>query len=250
MGKQKFFTPEMGQRLREIRLKAGLSQDDVAERMGLVGKGRRIEIWRLERAQSVSPSLEKIARYLRACGAMWYQFDDLLNKLEPVPIPTHAIEQTEFKPEIKARIVRATRTQVDEFQKKLAYPLRPTKPEAPAKQAGSVAGFRNYRTAINIIEQAVNQILAPTKTSVMGYVWYKALARDFLGILWHRAQKPEGRAELQQAMPKLPQSLIERFEKRVKKWENYQLDSEIIGKIQAEVVSRFFRFLAEEPQML
>jgi len=34
------FTPEMGTRLREIRLKVGLSQDAVAERMGLVGKGR------------------------------------------------------------------------------------------------------------------------------------------------------------------------------------------------------------------
>jgi len=226
-------------------VKARLTQQEVAERMGLVGKLRRKKIERLEQGKSINPTLSTVARYLRACGARWEAFTDLLHKLEPIPIPTHAIEQTEFKPEVKERIVRATKTQIDEFQKKLAYPLRPTKPEAPAKQAASVARLRNYRTAINIIEQAVNQILAPTQTSVMGYLWYKALARDFLGILWHRAQKPEGKAELQQAMPKLPQSLIERFEKRVKKWEHYQLDPEIIGKIQAEVVSRFYKLLGQ-----
>ena len=36
-----FFTPEMGFRLREIQVPAGLTQDEVGARMGMAGKGQR-----------------------------------------------------------------------------------------------------------------------------------------------------------------------------------------------------------------
>ena len=47
-----FFTPEMGSWLREIRVQAGLNQDEVAARMGVTGKGRSDELTADERGRT------------------------------------------------------------------------------------------------------------------------------------------------------------------------------------------------------
>ena len=76
--RQVFFTVEMGARLRKLRLSKGLSQDKVAERIGLRGKGRWNLIARLERGELGEPRLSTITYYLKACGALFSEFYDLL----------------------------------------------------------------------------------------------------------------------------------------------------------------------------
>jgi len=76
MPKRGFFTPEMGTRLRRIRTQRGLTQ--VAGRMGLKGKSRWSFISRLEQGAIKGPSLDTVTRYLRACGAQFFEFYDLL----------------------------------------------------------------------------------------------------------------------------------------------------------------------------
>ncbi|UCG42914.1 MAG: helix-turn-helix domain-containing protein, partial [candidate division WOR-3 bacterium] len=49
-------TPELGQRLRELRLKAGLTQQQVAVLMGRKGKGGHSIVGRLEAGRVPSPS--------------------------------------------------------------------------------------------------------------------------------------------------------------------------------------------------
>jgi len=55
----------MGQRLKEIRVKAGLTQDEVAERMGLTGKLRRREIERLDLEIIGKIQAEVVSRFFR-----------------------------------------------------------------------------------------------------------------------------------------------------------------------------------------
>ena len=72
------FTPEMGARLRELRLKAGLSQEMLAATMGSRCKGSHRIVSRLENAKMANPGIGLVADYLRACRAGFADIGDLL----------------------------------------------------------------------------------------------------------------------------------------------------------------------------
>jgi len=71
---------ELGRRLRECRVKAGLTQQMLATAMGRQGKGSHHVAGRLERGEVPYPSLGLIADYLRACRV---GFADILVVLDP-----------------------------------------------------------------------------------------------------------------------------------------------------------------------
>ena len=64
MQEPRSFTLEMGQRLKGLRISARLSQDELADRIGLTGPARKTGIWRLETGRIRNPSLRTINRYL------------------------------------------------------------------------------------------------------------------------------------------------------------------------------------------
>jgi transcriptional regulator with XRE-family HTH domain len=74
MAKNTFvFTKEMADILSKIRKKAGLSQTEIAERIGLSSKSFAY-ISFLENGKIKNPSLGAILPYLRACGESWTEF--------------------------------------------------------------------------------------------------------------------------------------------------------------------------------
>ena len=82
---KRFFTPEMAARLKELRVKSGLTQDQVGQRLGLQGRDRRSFVSRLERGKEPNPALSTIVRFLHACGARMSALSDLLDRIEPLP---------------------------------------------------------------------------------------------------------------------------------------------------------------------
>jgi len=78
MPSKPFFTMEMGIRLRQLRARKGLSQSELAVRMGLRGKGSWSLVSRLERGRIASPSLMLVTHYLNACGALFSELYDVL----------------------------------------------------------------------------------------------------------------------------------------------------------------------------
>ena len=64
-----WFPEKLGLRLAELRRERGLTQGQVAELMGRVGKGNKTIVCRLERGWFRSPSLRLLGDYLRAIGA-------------------------------------------------------------------------------------------------------------------------------------------------------------------------------------
>ena len=64
----------MAQLLKKIREKAGLSQIEVAKRIGFSYKSAGSFISHLEKGSLKNPSLGVILLYLRACGASWSEF--------------------------------------------------------------------------------------------------------------------------------------------------------------------------------
>jgi transcriptional regulator with XRE-family HTH domain len=88
------FTPELGERLRQLRLRAEFTQQELAVLMGRQGKGNHRLVGMLERGKVPYPSLGFIADYLRACRA---SFTDILDLLNAYTLQPTALEQRGYK---------------------------------------------------------------------------------------------------------------------------------------------------------
>jgi transcriptional regulator with XRE-family HTH domain len=88
------FTPEMGLRLRELRLREGMTQQELAVLMGRQGKGNHQLIGKVELGKAPYPSLGFVADYLRACRASFADIADLLNVYTSQPT---VLEQRGYK---------------------------------------------------------------------------------------------------------------------------------------------------------
>jgi transcriptional regulator with XRE-family HTH domain len=83
MSKNPFiFTQEMAELLKKIRLKSGLSQSELAERIGLSKKTGYSYISHLEKGFLKNPSLGTILMYLRICGVSWPEFFQKLDTID------------------------------------------------------------------------------------------------------------------------------------------------------------------------
>jgi len=76
---------ELGKRLRECRLKAGLTQQKLATAMGRQGKGSHHLAGRLERGEVPNPGIGELADYLRACRADFSEVLGVLNRYTARP---------------------------------------------------------------------------------------------------------------------------------------------------------------------
>jgi transcriptional regulator with XRE-family HTH domain len=148
MAREAFFTPEMSVRLREFRLGTGLTQDELAGRMGLKGPQRRKQVERLETTRAGSPTLEIVIRYLRACGAHWSDFVELIESFSPPAPPMKQAVQDSARFQ-NYRVVR------EAVEQAVAEELRQTDLMPPsyvfyksvARQALSVLWRETRRTA-------------------------------------------------------------------------------------------------------
>ncbi len=88
------FTSKMGARLRELRLRESMTQQELAVLMGRQGKGNAFLISRFENGHVPYPSFGFVADYLRACRASFIDIADLLNAYTSRPT---VIEQHGYK---------------------------------------------------------------------------------------------------------------------------------------------------------
>jgi len=79
------FTSDLGARLRDLRLKAGLTQLELARAMGRAGKNAGNLVSRLERGDERYPSLGLVADFLRACRAGFKEILDILDLYTELP---------------------------------------------------------------------------------------------------------------------------------------------------------------------
>jgi transcriptional regulator with XRE-family HTH domain len=79
------FRPELGRRLRELRLRAGLTQQMLAVAMGSQHKGNHTVVSRLENGRMANPGIGLVADYLRACRAGFADIEDVLDRYTAQP---------------------------------------------------------------------------------------------------------------------------------------------------------------------
>ncbi len=79
------FTSELGSRLRDLRLKAGLTQMELARAMGRAGKSAGNLVSRLEKGDERYPSFGLVADFLRGCRAGFRDVTDILDLYTSLP---------------------------------------------------------------------------------------------------------------------------------------------------------------------
>ncbi|MGQ9708006.1 MAG: helix-turn-helix domain-containing protein, partial [bacterium] len=84
----------LGSRLRELRLRAGISQMKLAEILGLNPTHGYKYILRLEKGLVPNPTMRTITGYLIACGASWQELAAVLPGIKMVTVADNS-EKTE-----------------------------------------------------------------------------------------------------------------------------------------------------------
>ncbi len=177
---------DFGARLRELRLRAKISQMKLAEILGLNPTHGYKYILRLEKGLVPNPTLRTIAGFLSACGATWQDIADVLPTLatktekekepappsEPTIIPPHqpfpGVEEIPIAtaPELQINPVRTQQFWhlVKKIEHQLWNTLRLTQ-QSPAMQRGYLTFLRSVCVTLALLtksdhgylEKAVNQ---------------------------------------------------------------------------------------------
>jgi transcriptional regulator with XRE-family HTH domain len=184
-----FFTSEMGSWLRELREKVELSQDDVAARMGMHGKGRSNQISALETGRIKHPYFETIIFYMLACGTPVGRFCDRFNTLGLVRVDPGTFDDTGFDADVNKRLHAQTSSQVDKFQRRIRFPRRGRRlpPEELKRRA---THYLEYQTQVKTVQQAVKVLLSRTNVPVTEVHAYLNYARMVLSAL-RKHEQPE-----------------------------------------------------------
>lgn len=169
-------------RLRDIRTRLGLTQDEVAARIGLQGNCRREQVGRLERGRNSNPSLKLVTLYLRSCGARIEEISDLLNRLEPLLPPRVPAEKTNLTPEEIEQIEIATRGDAGKYQRHVQYPRAGTPPR-PAVQRKRAERWQEYQLQLRISLAAVKRYFVNACKNLGDWYKYSMLTQRFLGAL-------------------------------------------------------------------
>jgi transcriptional regulator with XRE-family HTH domain len=242
-------TPEIRQRLRQLRLRAMLSLNEMADRLGT----SRIQIWRLEQGRSGNPSLGTISRYLRASGARWTEIGELLDRV-PIPdIDLKPVQESGLSDWGKAKASRAAQAEVERYAKRLPFRRR-IKPADTRKQSQMIARLRNYRLVTNIVEEAVLDALRDELNSGVEEHDCRKVARNILGALWRAMGNPRQQGELVKAarggfrVPPAP--VVARLAAKSRTWRRMRFSPARLARIQRVVLERFRWLLDEHPELL
>ena len=230
MKRGRFFTQEMGTRLRDIRKSARLTQDGLAERMGYTSTGRRMLLQRLETGRISKPTLEMVARYLQGCAARWGSIIDLLEAVPPVKLDISRVKSRKFPEELKQR----TEEQTQAVAQGLAY-MRTERPIAPEQRRQGTRRYSEYRLIANVIEQEVTALLRQTDLSFIHHAAYQAVGRYCLSALWRLSQDLP-RAGLKKRLAKLVKPELKEMREE---WQSWGLDMKIVLRVQRRVFELF-----------
>lgn len=218
------FSEKLAQLLRETRLKAGLTQADVAEGIGLSVKSGKGYISHLEKGIVKNPPLLTILFYLRGCGVSWREFFAKLETLDFQARHKQVISRVKLREgQDKKKIER----DVAWYQAGIKHPRKVTqKPISARKQEEMALRFAKYRINIEKVEAEVHKILCDFAPGTYSFPFYKDCARAFFSALVKYYGKDQNR---------LNQKLVE----IVTLGKSNGLKENILLKIKEKVVSVF-----------
>ncbi len=127
------FTSELGSRLRDLRLKAGLTQVELARAMGRAGKSAGSLVSRLEKGDERFPSFGLIADFLRGCRAGFKDVLDILDLYTELPTAQSKVHDVVLT-RVTSGVAPKLQEQVRAYDRQFDRPVTP----APAKKGPSM----------------------------------------------------------------------------------------------------------------
>jgi len=121
-------TPELGSRLRDLRLKAGLTQLELARAMGRAGKGAANLVSRLEKGDERFPSFSLVADFLRGCRAGFKDVLDILDLYTDLPTAQSKVYDLVLTRAVSG-VLPKMQTQARNYDRQFDQP----KPKVPAR---------------------------------------------------------------------------------------------------------------------
>jgi transcriptional regulator with XRE-family HTH domain len=122
------FPPELGRRLRDLRLRAGLTQPELAQAMGRTGKGRASIVSRMEKGSVPFPSLGLVVDFLRGCRAGFADILDVLDLYTNLPtLPQKVFGRALVS--IAAKLPAKWQEQVTDYDLRFDHPKTEAKPD-------------------------------------------------------------------------------------------------------------------------
>ena len=208
--------------LRSIRRQAGLTQEEVAQRMGLRSKGSKSFVSSLEAGRVKDPRFRTVVLFVSACGAPWGEF---WAGYEPPPgqrVNARAIEQTSFSPGDKQALNQRFR---DDAYKYGTRSVRGSdgRPLAPEVREKAQERFEDYRQSYRIVEMAVRQLLGKeTFPRYQYFAWLDITQRVFSVVRRYREDR-----------------WPERFERTAALVREWQLDEGIFRRLKEVVIEQY-----------
>jgi transcriptional regulator with XRE-family HTH domain len=126
-------TPELGSRLRDLRLKAGLTQVELARAMGRAGKSAGNLVSRLEKGDERFPSFALVADFLRGCRAGFRDITDILDLYTSLPTAQSKVHDAVLT-RVTSGVVPKLQEQVKAYDRQFDRPVTP----APANREPSM----------------------------------------------------------------------------------------------------------------
>jgi transcriptional regulator with XRE-family HTH domain len=121
------FARELGLRLAALRRRTGLTQRELAERMGLSPAGGRVHLARLEKGRYRDPGLPLLIRYLHACDRSVAGFmnqmarDGLLGRAEALAAQSQSIPGSLDETVNSIRACRSARQRRNRQEKRMLH---------------------------------------------------------------------------------------------------------------------------------
>ncbi len=176
------FTPEMGLRLRELRLREGMTQQELAVLMGRQGKGNHQLIGKVELGKAPYPSLGFVADYLRACKASFSDIADLLNAYTSRPT---VIEQRGYKrvASLARKLSESVAKAVENYDHRVTRAK--SKPESVRTRRKNARAYAQSQEAQRALNRLVESELstAGIKPASVEAAWSRVYARKLWRLL-------------------------------------------------------------------
>jgi len=222
------FTAEFGQRLRVLRLKAGLTQTELARAMGRAGNGAANLVSRLEKGDERFPSFALIADFLRGCRAGFKDILDVLDLYTDLPTTQQKVFDEALK-QIAESVPPKWQAQVTNYDLRFDLPkpagrqLRPdlTKRLERARKLAAAARRRSQYGQFlkNRVSKAGSHLSEIDKTTLYnhGLEWFSIL-NDTRGRQRQTRDKRLSESEARFAKAsRLPLPVIRHLQDAVKK---------------------------------
>jgi transcriptional regulator with XRE-family HTH domain len=181
----------LGQRLRELRSEAGISQTELARRLGFDPTHGYKYVLRLERGLVPNPTLRTLTGFLAACGVSW---DRIVEVLPQTTAPASSGEPQPDKPPVSESQRPALESAVVQ-DATLVSRRRDRRPLRERLRAERIAERqqrdRAYWSTVARVEARVRSLLRAARVRFRSEAAYLAFARTCCGLLGNEAVKPD-----------------------------------------------------------